>query len=111
MNAARRTCRTGHLLATGTLVPDAEGAARIVRMSVAHAHRREGFARRIVAELLDRACRRGMSEVHVLTDTPWESAVELYRACGFTELGEDGVDTHFRMVLGDPRHGSDCRTP
>ena len=40
-----------------------------------------------------------MSEVRVLTDTPWTSAVALYRACGFTELGSDGTDTHFVMAL------------
>ena len=87
--------RDGKLIATGALVPEAEGTARIVRMSVASAHRRQGLARRVVDELVDRARRRGMSEVRVLTDTPWLSAVELYRACGFAEVLDDGVDTHF----------------
>lgn len=73
---------------------------RIVRMSVAHAHRRQRLAQGIVDELVGRARRRGMSEVRVLTETPWSSAVMLYRACGFTELGDDGVDTHFRLELG-----------
>lgn len=43
-----------------------------------------------------------MTQIRVLTDTPWISAVELYRACGFTELGSDGIDTHFVL---DPRIG------
>lgn len=43
--------------------------------------------------------RQEMSEVRVLTDTPWVSAVERYWACGFVELGDDGIDTHFRMEL------------
>ena len=91
--------RAGKLVATGTLVPEERGAGRIARMSVARTHRREGLARRVVAELVERARRREMSELRVLTDTPWESAVELYRACGFLELGDDGVDTHFTMTL------------
>jgi GNAT superfamily N-acetyltransferase len=88
----------GALVATGTLVPE-EAAGRIVRMSVAEAHRRQGLGRRIVDELVRRARHRGMTEVRVLTDTPWQSAVALYRACGFTDLGDDGADTHFRRDL------------
>jgi len=42
-----------------------------------------------------------MAEVRVLTDTPWLSAVALYRSCGFTEAGRDDADTHFVMSLGD----------
>lgn len=96
----------GTIVATGILVPDDAGTGRIMRMSVAGAHRRQGLARRIVEELIGRAHRSGMSEVRVLADTPWTSAVELYRACGFTEIGSDGKDTHFVMPLRnleDPR--------
>ena len=89
----------GEIIATGILVPDEGTTGRIVRMSVAASHRRRGLARRVVEELIERARRTGMSEVRVLTDTPWASAVELYRACGFTEIGSDGTDTHFVMPL------------
>lgn len=40
-----------------------------------------------------------MRRIRVLTDTPWTSAVELYRACGFAELGSDGIDTHFELRI------------
>lgn len=89
----------GEIVATGIFVPDEGTIGRIVRMSVAVAHRRQGLARRVVEELIGRARRSAMSEVRVLTDTPWTSAVELYRACGFTEIGSDGTDTHFAMPL------------
>jgi len=89
----------GEIIATGILTADDDSTGRIVRMSVAAAHRRRGLARRVVEELVRRARRRSMSEVRVLTDTPWTSAVELYRACGFTEVGSDGIDTHFVMPL------------
>jgi GNAT superfamily N-acetyltransferase len=89
----------GALVATGILVPEGDGNGRIVRMSVDAAQRRRGLGRRVVAELVARARARGMAEVHVLTDTPWESAVALYAACGFDNLGSDGTDTHFVMAL------------
>ena len=85
----------GLIVACGTLVAEAEGRGRIVRMSVDHRYRRRGLARQIVEELVRRARGRGMTEVVVATDTPWESAVALYRACGFTEVGRDRTDTHF----------------
>jgi ribosomal protein S18 acetylase RimI-like enzyme len=89
----------GEIIATGTLVADDATTAQIVRMSVAAAHRRQGLGRRIVEELVERARRRQVSEVSVLTDTPWTSAVELYRSCGFTEVRRDATDTHFAMPL------------
>jgi Acetyltransferase (GNAT) family. len=87
------------IIATGMLVPEEGNAGRIIRMSVAATYRRQGSARRVVEELIRRARRRKMSEVRVLTDTPRASAVELYRACAFTEIGSDGTDTHFVMPL------------
>ncbi len=87
------------IIAAGILVADDRGTGRIVRMSVTGAHRRQGLARSVVEELIRLARRRNMSEVRVLTDTPWTSAIELYRSCGFTEVGSDGADTHFVMQL------------
>lgn len=89
----------GELVATGVLRPEADGQGRILRMSVDGRHRRQGLGREVVEELLRRARRRSMVEVLVLTDTPWTSAVELYRSCGFIEVGEDGADTHFALPL------------
>lgn len=77
------------------------GQARIVRMSVAASHRRQGVARQVVEELVARARKRNVQELQVLTDTPWESAIALYRACGFDEVGRDSTDTHFSMRLGN----------
>jgi len=90
----------GGLVATGTLIPELPVAGRIVRMSVSATHRRQGLGRLVVNELVERARRRGMTELRVLTDTPWTSAVELYRACGFSHVLDDGIDSHFVMNLG-----------
>lgn len=89
----------GRVIATGTLTPDEGDTGRIVRVSVARDHRREGIGREVVAELIARARRRAMTEVRVSTDTPWLSAVALYRSCGFEEIGRDSTDTHFTIAL------------
>ena len=89
----------GEIVATGILLSDGRDRGRIVRMSVDRCHRRQGHGRRIVEELIRRARHRGMVEVIVLTDTPWTSAVALYRSCGFDEVGRDDTDTHFAMLL------------
>lgn len=85
----------GVIVATGTLLAETDGSGRIVRMSVAATHRRLGLGRAVVAELVARAGQRGLAPVVVLTDTPWTSAVELYRSCGFRVVAIDDTDTHF----------------
>ncbi len=87
------------IVATGVLLSEGDQRARIVRMSVASTHRRQGFGRMVVEELISRARKRGVAEIVVLTDTPWTSAVELYLACGFSEVDRDDTDTHFAMAL------------
>jgi ribosomal protein S18 acetylase RimI-like enzyme len=89
----------GEIVATGMLQPDGDGRGRVVRVSVDQAHRRRGFGRAVVEELVRRARRRGMIEVVALTDTPWTSALALYRSCGFDEVGQDDADTHFALPL------------
>ena len=87
------------LVATGILRPETGNRGRIVRVSVDAGCRRQRLGRRVVEELVTRARQRRMSEVVVLADTPWTSAVDLYRACGFREVASDDRDTHFVLAL------------
>lgn len=88
------------IVAVGLLLPaDQSGRGRIVRMSVDSGHRRAGHGRRVVEELIVRARRQLMHEILVFTDTPWTSAVALYRACGFVEIGRDDADTYLLLEL------------
>lgn len=89
----------GQVVATGTLLLEGDDIGRIVRMSVAPSVRRRGVGQSVVAELLSRAATRGLTEVRVLTDRPWTSAVALYRSCGFEQFLDDGVDMHFSLRL------------
>jgi ribosomal protein S18 acetylase RimI-like enzyme len=87
------------VVATGLLLPQPACRGRILRVSVDHNHRRRGHGRQVVDELTRRARRRGMVEVLVKTDTPWESARALYSSCGFQLAGQDETDTHFVLPL------------
>lgn len=89
----------GRLAAIGVLVPRSSEQGQLVRISVASTDRGKGLGRAVVAALVAQAHRRGMTEVIIRADTPWESALGLYRACGFTEVGRDETDTHFLMRL------------
>jgi GNAT superfamily N-acetyltransferase len=89
----------GEIVATGMLQHGRDDRGRIVRVSVDQAHRRKGFGRQVVNELVWRARRRGMLEVVVLTDTPWTSALALYRSCGFNDVAQDHTDTRFALPL------------
>jgi GNAT superfamily N-acetyltransferase len=89
----------GGIVATGMLLPEGGASSRIVRVSVDQAHRRKGFGRQAVEELVRRARRRGMLEGVVRTDTPWTSALALYRSSGFNDVGQDATDTHFALRL------------
>ena len=89
----------GSIVACGMLVVLHDGRGQVRRVSVDAGRRREGLGRLVVIELIDRARRRGMRELIVRADTPWSSALELYRSCGFDEVGRDDVDTHFSLLL------------
>ena len=84
----------GMVIATGMLAPAGDGTGRLVRVAVASAHRRRGLGRLLVDELVRRAKACSMSEVRVSTDTPWTSAVELYRSSGFVRVAEDDEVVH-----------------
>lgn len=88
----------GRIVACGILRPESDQCGRILRMSVAASHRRQGLGTHVVDELLRRARARGMAKVLVMTDTPWSSAVALYRSCGFAEVAQDQTDTHFEIA-------------
>lgn len=89
----------GEIVATGMLEPEGEDLGRVVRVSVDQAHRRQGLGRQVVEELVRRARCRGLHELVVETDTPWTSALALYRSCGFDDVSQDDTSTHLALPL------------
>lgn len=82
------------IVATGTLLIE-DGAGRLIRMATHLDHRRKGWARAIVEELVKRAQQQNLHPIRVLTDNPWDSAIQLYLSCGFVITNIDDIDTHF----------------
>ncbi len=91
----------GQLVATGALTHEAEGVARIVRMSVLAGWQGCGFGRNITQFLIDHARKCGYREIVVETNADWTSAVRLYQTCGFIiekeAPGDYGNELHMRQ--------------
>lgn len=89
----------GEIVGTGGLIAVDAHTARIVRISVSRAHRRNGIGRALVTHLLDLARQRGCTRVIVATEPGWDAAISLYTRCGFVEYARDEVDIYFALTL------------
>lgn len=88
----------GSVAGTVTVMPEHDGAARVLRLSVDRNHRRNGLGRMLIAESVARAKRRGFETLRVNTDAAWSEAINLYRSCGFELERRDSV-SRFVMSL------------
>lgn len=90
--------RLGFPIATGRLLRDAPGIARIGRMATRQAVRGGGIARAVLEALMDRARERGDREVRLSAQT---SAAAFYARAGFVTLGaefEEAGIAHIEMT-------------
>jgi GNAT superfamily N-acetyltransferase len=87
----------GELVGTGALMPVADGVARIVRMSVARAHRWSGVGTRILRALLDEARAQGIHNIVLETTETWDDAISFYLRNGFRLTHHADGDAHFEM--------------
>ncbi|MEW5720531.1 MAG: GNAT family N-acetyltransferase [Chloroflexota bacterium] len=92
----------GAIVGTGGLIAVDAHTARLVRMSVSRAQRRNGIGRALVTRLLDLARQRGSARVIVSTEHGWDDAINLYAQCGFREYARDEVDIYFALALESP---------
>lgn len=77
--------RLSQPIATGRLLQDAPGVARIGRMAVDHGVRGYGYGAQVLDGLIAAARERGDTEVQLHAQ---QSAVSFYRRRGFIDLGE-----------------------
>lgn len=89
----------GRLVGTGALTLESEGVGRIVRVSVARAHRRRGIGARILQALLDEARARGYHTLVLETTETWDDAIAFYLRHGFRIVARRHGDVHFAMAL------------
>lgn len=87
------------LVGTGVLVHEAEGVARIVRMSVAADMRRRGVGKALLARLCEQAEAAGYRQIVLETTSEWQDAIAFYMRFGFRVIGAWDGDTHFVLDL------------
>ncbi|WP_025157400.1 GNAT family N-acetyltransferase [Leifsonia aquatica] len=78
--------RAGAPIAGGAFKRYDERTAELKRIWTSASHRREGLARRVVAELESEAVRRGYTRVYLTTGPRQPEAKALYLAAGYTPL-------------------------
>ncbi len=61
--------------------------ATVMNLAVAPAYRRQGLARRLMADALRHAAARGCSQCYLEVRASNRRAIELYEHCGFTVIG------------------------
>jgi ribosomal protein S18 acetylase RimI-like enzyme len=89
----------GRVVGTGALVRESAHVGRIVRVSVAPTHRRQGIGRAMVGHLLQHSRESGLHTLLVETNTDWYGAIRLYLAHGFQEYERDEQSVHLRLSL------------
>ncbi len=89
----------GKLVGTGALLPEGEGVARIMRVSVDKEYRRVGLGRELTDYLVTLARQMGYAKLLVETTDTWEPAIRLYQSYGFVEVARYDGDVHMELVL------------
>jgi GNAT superfamily N-acetyltransferase len=91
------------IIGTGALVPRSQGAAEVLRMSVAADRRREGIGTLILQRLCAKAKRSGFRCLILETTASWQGVVAFYRRFGFRithyENSPFGREAHFELDL------------
>ena len=92
------------LVGTGAILPEivddeAEGTARVARMSVARDCRRQGIGRALLDALCAAARDAGYRRLVLETTATWQGVIDFYQTYGFRALGVREGDMHFEMDL------------
>ena len=89
----------GDLIGTAALITAGVEAGRIVRVSVARDHRRQGVARALMARLAQHARALGLVRLWVETNDDWADAIGLYVALGFREHARGDGSAYLSMEI------------
>jgi GNAT superfamily N-acetyltransferase len=89
----------GRVVGAGAMVPRGDGAAEIVRMSVARDLRRRGVGRRILTRLVAQARQDGLCRVVLETTASWHEVIAFYLDFGFHITYHAGGDVYFALDL------------
>ncbi|MEH6987066.1 GNAT family N-acetyltransferase [Cytobacillus firmus] len=74
------------LVCTGAITNEGNGECRLQRMSVKKEFRGQGLAGMMLRKLEDHAKAAGYIKIVLETNIAWDSAVNLYKRCGYKEF-------------------------
>jgi putative acetyltransferase len=89
----------GRIVGTGALVPQPDGTAEIVRMSVADDLRRKGIGTMILRLLCEQAKADGVSRIVLETTDTWTEVIEFYKRFGFRVTDHRDGNIYFTLEL------------
>jgi putative acetyltransferase len=87
------------IVGTGALVPKPDGAAEVVRMSVASDWRRKGIGKKILQELCKQAKLNGYRRLVLETTETWSEVIEFYQQFGFQITHHLDGDVYFSLDI------------
>ena len=96
-------CDGSRIVGTGALIPRLNGAAEIVRMSVAGDRRRQGLGRVILKNLFRHAESKGIQKIVLETTETWHDVIRFYLGQGFQITHHAGGDVYFALDLARNR--------
>lgn len=88
------------MVGAGALLFEDDNRGRIVRVSVNPKFRNRGYGEAIVKHLIKLGQEKGLGHILVETNHDWDSAIELYKKCGFQPYERDAESLHLRIDLG-----------
>lgn len=91
--------REGAAIAGGAFMRHDERTAELKRVWTHSAHRRGGFARKVLLELEEQAARQGYTRLFLTTGFRQPEAVGLYLNTGYTALFDTAVDPEILVTL------------
>ena len=87
------------IVGTGFLLREPDNEGRVVRMSTAQTHRRQGVGSLLFNALVCAAQDQGMKSIMIATEPHWKDAVGFYQSQGFIPYGSDDVDIFMRLDI------------
>ncbi|WP_059105275.1 GNAT family N-acetyltransferase [Shouchella shacheensis] len=87
------------VVCTGGLTYEGDRVVRIERVSVNKKLRGMGLGRALVKQLENYAIRKDLLKITVETNLDWDSAITLYKRCGYTVTHTDDECIYFEKFL------------
>ena len=89
----------GNIICTGALIKENDQTGRIVRIYVKKDYRRMGIAKYIVKVLENYGKQKKFATIVLETNDDWNSAIKLYKSCGFQKFDQSDGNIHMKKTI------------